>query len=597
MANVGSGAAGKTLIGAGNGASPTFASIGTNSGLTSHGVLIGKGNAAFAATAVGSDGQILVGKTLGDPAFSTLTSSDGSISFTVGANTLSMQVASGTTVGKTITGDSGGALSPTAGNWTLAGSGSITTSGSGSTLTTALTGLTNHAVLVGAGTSTMTKLAVGSNGQVLVGSSAADPVFATLTSSDSSISFTTGAGTLSLQVASGTTVGKTITGDSGGALSPTAGNWTLAGSGSITTSGSGSTLTTALTGLTNHALLVGAGTATITKLGPTATAGQVLQSAGSLADPAFSTATYPATATGTGTILRADGTNWSATTSTYPNTNAVSTLLYASSSNVMAALATANDGLLVTSNTGVPSILAGPGTTGNILQSNAAAAPSFSTATYPATATGTGTILRADGTNWSATTSTYPNTNAVNTLLYASSANVMAALATANSGVLSTSASGVPSIDTTNFAVLSTGLQLKGNNTNTAPPAGFIGEVISSVVDSSSKVNLTSTVAANITSVSLTAGIWNVNGIITFGGGTTITERDIAISANSASFTGTTVGDTRFNSTIAAGVYSLICPAVRLSLSSTTTYYLVASSVYTGGTDQGYGKISATRVG
>ena len=143
---------------------------------------------------------------------------------------------------------------------------------------------------------------------------------------------------------------------------------------------------------------------------PTGAANTVLQGQGVGTAPAFSTATYPATATGTGTILRADGTNWSATTSTYPNTNAVSTLLYASASNVMGALATANDGLLVTSNTGVPSILAGPGTTGNILQSNAAAAPSFSTATYPSTATGTGKILRADGTNWVASTATYPDT-------------------------------------------------------------------------------------------------------------------------------------------------------------------------------------------
>jgi hypothetical protein len=46
-------------------------------------------------------------------------------------------------------------------------------------------------------------------------------------------------------------------------------------------------------------------------------------------------------------------------------------------------------------------------------------------------------------------TTTYPATNAVSTLLYASSANVMAALATANSGVLVTNGSGVPSISST----------------------------------------------------------------------------------------------------------------------------------------------------
>lgn len=161
--------------------------------------------------------------------------------------------------------------------------------------------------------------------------------------------------------------------------------------------------------LTNHGVLVGAGTAAITQLAA-GSAGQVLQSGGASADPAYSTATFPSTATSTGTVLRADGTNWVATTATYPNTVTASNILYGSASNVVSGLATANNGTLVTSNTGVPSILAGPGTTGNILQSNAAAAPSFSTATYPSTATTTGQILRADGTNWVGTTATYPNT-------------------------------------------------------------------------------------------------------------------------------------------------------------------------------------------
>lgn len=225
---------------------------------------------------------------------------------------------------------------------------------------------------------------------------------------------------------------------------------------------------TGLATLTAHALQVGNGTSAITQLGPTATAGQYLQSAGSSADPAFSTATLPSTATGTGTLLRADGNNWVATTSTYPNTNAVSTLLYASSANVMAALATANNGILVTSATGVPSILAGPGTTGNVLQANAAAAPSYSTATYPSVATGTGTLLRADGTNWVATTSTYPTTNAVSTLLYASSANVMSALATTNRASLSTNSTGVPT-----WLALTDG-QLVIGSTAGSPAAGSI---------------------------------------------------------------------------------------------------------------------------
>lgn len=125
----------------------------------------------------------------------------------------------------------------------------------------------------------------------------------------------------------------------------------------------------------------------------------------------LSTPTFPNSATSTGTILRADGTNWVATTSTYPNTNAINTLLYASAANVMSALATANNGLLVTGpTTGTPSILAGPGTTGNMLISNAAAAPSFTTFAYPTTVGATGSIHISNGTNIVSSTSLWPNT-------------------------------------------------------------------------------------------------------------------------------------------------------------------------------------------
>jgi len=69
--------------------------------------------------------------------------------------------------------------------------------------------LTDHGVLVGAGTSAITALTVGTDGQVLLGSSAADPVFATLTSSGATIAFTPGAGTLNLET--GSTVAASFT--------------------------------------------------------------------------------------------------------------------------------------------------------------------------------------------------------------------------------------------------------------------------------------------------------------------------------------------------------------------------------------------------
>lgn len=74
MANVGTGSAGKTLIGAGNTSSPTFASIGTNSGLTDHGLVIAQGNGAFLATTVGLLGQLMQSGGVGvDPTWTTST--------------------------------------------------------------------------------------------------------------------------------------------------------------------------------------------------------------------------------------------------------------------------------------------------------------------------------------------------------------------------------------------------------------------------------------------------------------------------------------------------------------------------------------------
>ncbi len=103
-------------------------------------------------------------------------------------------------------------------------------------------------------------------------------------------------------VLNGSGVGQTISGDSGGALSPSSGNWNLLGSGSITTAGAGSTLTTQLTGLTNHSVLVGAGTTTITKVAPSATSGVPFISQGAAADPVFGTAVVAGGGTGNTTF-------------------------------------------------------------------------------------------------------------------------------------------------------------------------------------------------------------------------------------------------------------------------------------------------------
>lgn len=80
----------------------------------------------------------------------------------------------------TLTGDSGGAITPTGGTITLAGGHNITTAGSGHTITFNVSGTTNHSVQVGKSDGSLTSLSVGTTGQVLIGATGADPAFGSL---------------------------------------------------------------------------------------------------------------------------------------------------------------------------------------------------------------------------------------------------------------------------------------------------------------------------------------------------------------------------------------------------------------------------------
>lgn len=213
-------------------------------------------------------------------------------------------------------------------------------------------------------------------------------------------------------------------------------------------------------------VLVGGANNTIVSVGP-GTAGQLFQSAGNASNPGY-------------------------TTSTYPSTNAISTLLYASSANVMAALSTANNGVLVTSNTGVPSILAGPGTTGNILQSNAAAAPSYSTATYPSTTT-------------------------ISQILYSSSTNVVSGLSTANNAVLTTGATGIPVLT----ALSSNGQLIIGSGSGAPIAATLTAGTGISITNAANSITINST-GSGFTWTDVTGATQTIvaqNGYITDRGG------------------------------------------------------------------------------
>lgn len=108
-----------------------------------------------------------------------------------------------------ITGDTGGAEIPAAGNFNILGTANqIAVTGSANTETLSLVGpytpstFTSHGVLVGSGTSSIVALTAGSNGQVLLGSTGANPAFGTLTTS-TGVTFTTGAASLAVDVKTG----------------------------------------------------------------------------------------------------------------------------------------------------------------------------------------------------------------------------------------------------------------------------------------------------------------------------------------------------------------------------------------------------------
>ena len=142
-----------------------------------------------------------------------------------------------------------------------------------------------------------------------------------------------------------------ITGNSGGAEVPAAGgNFNILGTGSITAVGSANTETIQLTGLTNHNLLLGAGTATITNVPPSATAGVPFVSNGAAADGSFSTALIPGGGTAT-TSFNINGAVFSGTTTTSALAAATLTsgqLLIGGTTTPAAATLTAGTGVSIT---------------------------------------------------------------------------------------------------------------------------------------------------------------------------------------------------------------------------------------------------------
>jgi hypothetical protein len=142
--------------------------------------------------------------------------------------------------------------------------------------------------------------------------------------------------------------------------------------------------------------------------------------------------------------------------------------------------------------------------------------------------------------------------------------------------------------------------QFPGTSTSDNATAGNIGELIESSIASGSAVSMTTATPANITSISLTAGDWDVwgNVWITLNGGTTTTQLVGAINTTSATLpTAPGAGAyTQLNTGTVGQPWGWPAGQRRISISGTTTVYLVGQASFSGSTLSMYGYIGARRV-
>jgi hypothetical protein len=128
-----------------------------------------------------------------------------------------------------------------------------------------------------------------------------------------------------------------------------------------------------------------------------------------------------------------------------------------------------------------------------------------------------------------------------------------------------------------------------GQVTGSAVGAGIVGQVIKSNVPFASAISLTNSTNANITSISLTAGDWDVYGnvLISTTAGTQI--------IGWTSTTSATQPDQSSFSLLTTTQGTCICPMIQVNVSTTTTVYLSAVAVFVTGTATACGNIIARR--
>ena len=156
----------------------------------------------------------------------------------------------------------------------------------------------------------------------------------------------------------------------------------------------------------------------------------------------------------------------------------------------------------------------------------------------------------------------------------------------------------------TNFqGAISSTVGITGVTSGAAAGAGYVGQSLSSLIPSASAVSLTTATPTNVTSITLTAGDWDVSGSVNYVANTasaavsSVWEVGINTTTATLPTDGTeaffgiaaVIATTSFNT-------SLAIPRKIINVSASTPVYLVAEATFTAGTVTAYGNITARRV-
>lgn len=156
-----------------------------------------------------------------------------------------------------------------------------------------------------------------------------------------------------------------------------------------------------------------------------------------------------------------------------------------------------------------------------------------------------------------------------------------------------------------NWLQTSTVNGVSGSTSGGSQTTGWVGEIVDSLLASTSSVALTMNTTTNLTSITLTAGAWDIDAIAYVGSGPGYGQLSACI--NMTNGTSMTLG-TQKNFPAQVGVGSsgnssslgtfTIHPAIyrMVSSSGTTAFLNVLYSQGPGGTPSAYGYIRATRV-